>query len=208
MVVFKNIVRLISKLIAFFLHPILIKLFRLIINNITSEFISKQLKEYPVNLNVSFPIFSIGLENIKIGKNCTIGPRMRLDTYSSYLENNYTPEIELGNNIFINSDCHIGCINKIYIGNNVMIASKVFMSDHSHGSFDKNALNLVPVKRELISKGPIIIEDNVWIGEGVSILSNVRIGENSIIGANSVITKSIPENSVVAGNPAKIIKQI
>jgi acetyltransferase-like isoleucine patch superfamily enzyme len=54
----------------------------------------------------------------------------------------------------------------------------------------------------------VIIEDNVWIGEGVAIMPNVTIGANSIIGANSVVTKDIPKNSVVAGNPASVIKNI
>ena len=66
----------------------------------------------------------------------------------------------------------------------------------------------MPSLRKLYSKGPVIIEDNVWIGEGVAILPNVIIGENSIIGANAVVTKDIPRNSVVGGNPAKIIRTL
>ena len=54
----------------------------------------------------------------------------------------------------------------------------------------------------------MIIKDNVWIGEGVAIMPNVRIGKNAIIGANAVVTKDVPENTVVGGNPAKIIKQL
>jgi acetyltransferase-like isoleucine patch superfamily enzyme len=53
-----------------------------------------------------------------------------------------------------------------------------------------------------------VIEDNVWIGESVVILPGVTIGKNSIIGANAVVTKSIPENSIAGGNPARIIKKI
>ena len=54
---------------------------------------------------------------------------------------------------------------------------------------------------------PVFIEDNVWIGESVSVLPGVRIGKNSIIGANSVVTKNIPENSIAVGNPARVIKK-
>lgn len=64
------------------------------------------------------------------------------------------------------------------------------------------------MKRFLGVKGDIIIEDNVWLCEGVIVLSNVRIGKNSIIGANSVVTKNIPENSIACGIPAKVVKNL
>lgn len=107
-----------------------------------------------------------------------------------------------------NTDVHIACINKVVIGNNVLLASRIFISDHSHGEVNKEAITKAPSKRNLVSKGPVIIEDNVWIGEGVSILPNVTIGKNSIIGSNAVVTKSFPENSVIAGVPAILIKSL
>jgi acetyltransferase-like isoleucine patch superfamily enzyme len=82
----------------------------------------------------------------------------------------------------------------------------VYISDHSHGEINSSILSTIPVERPLISKGSVVIENNVWIGEGVCILPGVRIGSNSIIGANAVVTKNIPANVVVAGNPARIIK--
>ena len=78
--------------------------------------------------------------------------------------------------------------------------------DHDHGKIEVTDLGLPPNKRKLYSKGPVIIGDNVWIGEGVCILSNITIGQNSIIAAGSVVTKSIPSNSVAAGNPARVLK--
>lgn len=78
-----------------------------------------------------------------------------------------------------------------------MIASKVFITDHSHGEININSLTLPPSSRKIVSKGAVIIEDNVWIGEGVCILPNVTIGRNSIVGANSVVTNNIPENCVI-----------
>ena len=66
---------------------------------------------------------------------------------------------------------------------------------------------LLYVKERSLSSKSVIIKDNVWLGEHVSVLPGVTIGENSIIGANSVVTKSIPANSIAVGIPAKVIKQ-
>mgnify|MGYP002933344774 FL=1 len=98
-----------------------------------------------------------------------------------------------------NYRCHIGAVNKIVIGNNVLMGSQVLIIDHAHGEGNVDMFQ-APIDRKLFSKGPIVIEDNVWIGDGVCILANVTIGCNSIIGANAVITKDIPPYSTVVGN--------
>lgn len=113
-------------------------------------------------------------------------------------------KIVIGNNVNINWYAHIGAINKIVIGDNVLIGSSVLITDHSHGQSGMS--NLPPAARPLYSKGPVIIGENVWIGEGAVILGGVEIGSNTIIGANSVVTHDIPANCVAAGVPAKIIK--
>ena len=63
-----------------------------------------------------------------------------------------------------------------------------------------------PIKRTVISKGAVVIKDNVWIGDKVTILPNVTIGEGAVIAANAVVTHDVPPYSVVGGNPAKILK--
>lgn len=106
-------------------------------------------------------------------------------------------------------DCHISAINKVLIGNNVLMASFVYISDHSHGNVnDMDGVVEHPLERPLYSKGPIIIEDDVWLDEKVSVMPGVHIGRGAIIGANSVVTKDIPAYAVAVGAPAKVIKML
>ena len=99
-------------------------------------------------------------------------------------------------------DCHYRftclCKTRITIGNHTSIASDVFISDYNH-CIDKNKSFT-----ELISK-PVTIGEKCWIGEKAIILPSVTIGNGYVIGAGAVATKSIPDNSMVVGNPGKII---
>lgn len=145
---------------------------------------------------------------ISIGKNFVAMANLRIEAWDQYRDQKFCPEITIGDNVIFNTDVHIGCIDKVIIGNNVLLASRIYISDHSHGEVNIKALTATPALRPLISKGPVVIEDNVWIGEGACILPGVRIGRNAIIGANAVVTKNVPENTVVAGVPAKAIKKL
>ncbi len=191
-----------------FIIKFIIRLIVSFSNRITTFFIVQQLRECGENVIFAYPITFIGLKYISIGNNCCIGQRMKIEAYDKHMKNLYLPSLMVGDNVNVGNDCHFGCVNSIVIGNNVLIASKVFITDHFHGDTTRESIFLPPNVRKVISKGPVIIEDNVWIGEGVSIMPNVRIGKNAIIGANAVVTKDVPENTVVGGNPAKIIKQL
>lgn len=172
-----------------------------------SYYIGAELKSISEGYLFEFPSVLKGGKYIEIGKQFSARARLRIEAWDHYHGADYNPKILIGDNVNVNFDCHFGAINRIEIGNNVLIGSRVLIIDHNHGLTDKESLNLPPVYRSLFSKGPIIIENNVWIGEGVAILPNVRIGENSIIGANSVVTKDVPPNCIVSGVPAVIIKQ-
>ena len=104
-----------------------------------------------------------------------------------------------------NEYTHIAAINSIKIGNGVQIGRFVLITDHSHGNTEC-IVEERPSIRPIVSKGPVIIEDNVWIGDKATICPGVHVGRNAIIGANSVVTKDVPTNAVVGGNPAKIIR--
>ena len=86
----------------------------------------------------------------------------------------------------------------------VLFAGYVHVTDHSHGYED---INMPISKQPLISKGPVIIEDECWLGFSCEILSGVHIGRHSIIAARAVVTKDVPPYSIVAGNPARIVKK-
>ena len=139
-----------------------------------------------------------------------MGDYGRLTAYSYYphTKQTFSPEIIIGDNCSIGAQSHITAINKIVIGNNVLTGPRVLITDNAHGASIDTTLDIAPSKRELVSNGPVIIEDNVWIGEGSMIMPNVMIGKGSIIAANSVVTKNIPPYCIAAGSPAKIIKKI
>lgn len=206
--IIKTTLRFLFFLIYILLKPRIFRILNLRFNQIYSFWKCNEFKSSGGNIYIQFPMYLFGGKNIIIGENFNAGLRMRLETYTEHLGNLFTPSIIIGNNVSINHDCHIGAINKIIIEDGVLIASKVFITDHYHGKITSQALLTAPSKRKLYCKGPIRIEKNVWIGEGVVVLPNVTIGENSIIGANSVITKDIPKNSVVGGNPAIIIRTL
>lgn len=164
-------------------------------------------RNFSAKVYIEYPFHIYGHKRIQISSLYSRSG-FRLECIERYGNQCFDPSIIIGKNVCLNFRCHIGAINQIIIGDNVLIGSNVLITDHSHGINDDEDIDIAPSKRKLYSKGPVIIEDNVWIGENVSILPNVRIGKNSIIGANSVVLKDVPAFSIVAGNPAKVIKCI
>ncbi|MDE6834068.1 MAG: sugar O-acetyltransferase [Ruminococcus sp.] len=106
----------------------------------------------------------------------------------------------IGKNCMIQQCCTFFDRGGITIGNGVFIGPKVNLVTLNHD------LNL-PNRSATIAK-PIVIKDNVWIGINATVLQGVTVGENAVIGAGAVVTKDVPPNTVVAGNPAQIIKTI
>ena len=148
-----------------------------------------------------------GMERISIGNNTFIGRHVSLAAWTSFNGIKYMPIIKIGDGCSIGEDNHITAINEIVIGNNVLTGKKVLITDNAHGRSIQEEMKISPSKRELFSKGRVIIGDNVWVGEKSSIMPGVSIGKGSIIAANSVVTKDVPDFCVVAGVPAKIIKR-
>lgn len=157
---------------------------------------------------IRYPVYIRGRKYIELGNRITTGVGLRLDAFPEKQIKKSC--IVIGDDVQINDYVHIAAISNVYIGNNVLIASKVFITDHNHGDYGANnnhdSPDIPPILRPLRAR-PVIIEDNVWVGEFVSILPGVKIGRGSIIGAQSVVTKDIPPNVIAVGVPARVIKQ-
>lgn len=177
---------------------------RLYLNNL----LCSKMNRCGKSLNVEEPFYIQGEKFISIGDCFLAKPGLRIDCFQAFNDQQFSPRLSIGNNVLMNYSCHIGVINEVTIGNDVLFGSRVLVTDHAHGTFSERFANIPYIKRELVSKGPVHIEDNVWIGENVCILPGVTIGKGSIIGSNAVVTKDIPAYSVAVGIPAKVIKQI
>jgi acetyltransferase-like isoleucine patch superfamily enzyme len=137
--------------------------------------------------------------------------------------------LEIGEGCVIGSGFRLYCKENIILGNHVLISWNVFISDYdahsitpserlkqvlyiNHAFFPSFGKNKVSTDIEnyipSYTTRPVIIGDNVWIGANAIILKGVFIGSGSVVAAGSVVTKDVPENCIVAGNPAKIIKEL
>ena len=196
-----------------FLKPILnakvIELFASVKNIIVWEAYKRHLKKVGNSSSCGKELSIQGSQYIEIGDNFRGGKNLTLECWDSYGNSGkiYNPELIIGNNVTFTSDTQISCLNKVVIGDNCLFGRYVYVSDNTHGRADYSDLDIPPIKRELSSKGPVIIGKNVWVGRCTTILSGVTIGDNAIIGANSVVIKDIPANCIAAGVPAKIIKK-
>lgn len=104
---------------------------------------------------------------------------------------------------------HIAAVKEVSIGRDCLFASKIFISDSSHGEYtgpNPSDPNTDPNTRPLIADA-VHIGNRVWIGENVCVLKGVSIGDGCVIGSNAVVTKSIPPNSIAVGSPARVIKR-
>lgn len=143
-------------------------------------------------------------ECISLGKGVSFGDYFYL--YANKQAGQPSPEITIGDNCWFGAGNHITANLRIEIGNNLLTGKHVTISDNNHGNTDIGTLREAPRLRNIVSKGSIRINDNVWIGDNAIILSGVTIGEGAVIAAGAIVTKDVPPYTIVGGNPAHIIK--
>lgn len=147
---------------------------------------------------------------MEIGRQFGAGDHFWISAIDSYHGVKYSPEIKIGQNVSFGNFCHVAAINRVEIGSDVLIGSRVHITDHSHGNYTTGVFadspHTTPLFRRLCSAGPVKIGNKVWIGDGVIVLPNVTVCDGAVIGANSVVSHDVPANTIVAGVPARIIK--
>lgn len=149
----------------------------------------------------------IGESYIKIGDYTRIERGCVLTAWNKTPDGgNHNPSIKIGSNCSFGEFNHITSTNIIQIGNNVLTGRWVTITDNSHGDTTHETLIISPIMRPVISKGSVIIGNDVWIGDKATILPGVKIGNGAVIAANAVVTKDVPAYSVAVGNPARIVK--
>lgn len=113
---------------------------------------------------------------------------------------NYGKNTRLGKNVFINHACSFLDLGGITIEDNVLIGPKVNLLSEGHP--------ISPKDRQILSTGKIHIKNNAWIGAAATILAGVTVGKNSVVAAGSVVSKNVPDNTVVGGIPARVIRHL
>ncbi|OWT33034.1 galactoside O-acetyltransferase [Methanobrevibacter sp. 87.7] len=106
--------------------------------------------------------------------------------------------LKVGNNVFINSNSLMMARGGITIEDNVMLAANVQLLSNNHDLYN----------RSILLCKPILIKEGAWIGAGATVLPGVCIGKHAVVGASAVVTRDVPDYSVVVGNPAKVIKKL
>lgn len=163
------------------------------------------------DLNV-FPDARLGgVDCMRIGKGFSSGRGLWLEAVKEYAFAGqvFLPEIIIGDRVSVGEYVHIGCNHRIVIGDDVLMGSKIYITDHNHGVYrgeNTDSPAVPPADRRLTEGESVEIGARCWIGEFVTILPGVTIGEGAIIGSHSTVTHDIPANSIAVGSPARVIK--
>ncbi len=180
----------------FFFYPWLASKFSFLFSQMYTGMLSSSFFYFGKGTFIAESARFVQPKNISIGINSYIS---RFCYIESTCKKSDSPILVIGDDCNIGEFSHISGYNLVKIGSGLLTGRFVLITDNSHGLTDRENMNIRPIDRPLISKGPIIIGNNVWIGDKVTILPNVKIGDGVVIGANSVVGHDIPSYTVYVG---------
>lgn len=190
-----------------YLYPMkLIKVFKGVKKYIYSAKVKRKIKRCGDRFFISVPREIRGEKYMKLGESFWAEKGLDLQCLDRYGNEVFHPQLSIGNNAHFGYFCHIGCIGSISIGDNLLVGRNVYITDHFHGKGTMEEADISPKERPLYYKGPVKIGNNVWLGDNVVVLPGVTIGNNVTVGANAVVTKDLPDHSIAAGVPARVIR--
>lgn len=159
---------------------------------------------YGKHTHVVKPLRIIGKRYIFLGDRVSILNGARMEAlHDDWNNESYHGEIHVGEGTTIEQDLHIISAEKVLIGQNCMISSRVFISDCNHGLLPNKRFQEQPLTTKMT-----VIGNHVFIGTGAVIMAGIKIGDFSVIGANAVVTHDIPERTIAAGVPARTIGKV
>ncbi len=140
--------------------------------------------------------------HIRVGDNLhVVTAKDRRVSLSSWHFEEHQGHIDIGDHVLLCPGVRIDSASSVKIGDSCMLAASAYITDADwHDIYDRT--------RTIGTTRPVVLEENVWIGDGAIVCKGVTIGRNSVIGAGSVVTSDIPENVIAAGNPAKVVKPL
>lgn len=149
-----------------------------------------------------------GLSSIEMGEDFVALEGLWLHAVTQYYDHQFSPRIVIGDRVRVSQWVHIAATHYVEIGDDVLIGSKVVITDHNHGqySLQHTSPDVPPSLRPLDCDRSVTIGANVWLGDNVAIAPGASVGKGSIVGANSVVVGEIPPFSLAAGIPARVIK--
>ena len=178
--------------------------------NLYSAYIRHQFRQCGELKLGSTQLHLFGLRYMEFGDQVEMhfNARVQCIDYFQPTNQHFKPRLILHDHVVVQAMCHIGCIDRVEIGEWSTMGAHCYITDHTHGGTSREELLLPPRKRPLVSRGPVKIGKYVHLGEGVCVMPGVTIGDYSVIGAGAVVTRDIPPFSIAVGSPAKVIKQI